>query len=69
MLFNFYQGQAWQTQYLQGLTGAQRNMIWFRNKLVKFEFHTFSPKDKASTYKTYIYCHLEFMLYEIRYCF
>lgn len=48
MLFNFYLGQVWQTHCQQGFTGAQRNMIWFRNKLVVFEFHTFFfPKDKA----------------------
>lgn len=54
MLFNLYLGQAWQTQYQQGFTGAQRNTIWFRNKLAVFEFHTFFPKGTfSSTYKIY----------------
>lgn len=54
MLFNFYLGQAWQTQYQPGFTGAQRNMIWFRNKLVVFEFHTFFPQRTRHHFIKYI---------------
>lgn len=69
MLFNLYLGQAWQTQYQQGFTGAQRNTIWFRNKLVVFEFHTFFTKGQGINLLNIFYCRKELMLYEIRYCF